>query len=146
MWPLLLLWGMHFAFFAYIRNGLFVGGCTFFYSNVFVTMSCDHVKMFPSFILKGCFAFFAYIRMLCLLLCHVTMWKSFLLFIMRHKRFFAYLREVLWHAFFAYIRFVELHFFLACDHEKNFPTLFCLYKVACDHEKVEEIFSLLSHS
>ena len=49
-------------------------GALFFYSNVFVTMSCDHVKMFPSFILKGCFAFFCLYKVCS----HVTMWKRFL--------------------------------------------------------------------
>ena len=50
------------ALFCLYKDVVFVWAALFFYCDVFVTNPCDHVKIFPSFILGDAFTFFAYIR------------------------------------------------------------------------------------
>ena len=93
------------ALFCLYKDVVFVWAALFFYCDVFVTLPCDHVKVFPSFILGGCTSlFFAYIR-------HVLLCCAALFF------------------------YCEVFVTLPCDHVKMFPSFivqrlrfFCLYK------------------
>ena len=102
MWKcfLLLLCRVQRLRFFCLYKGCCVCAALFFYCCVFVIIPCDHEKMFPSFVGGMHFAFFAYIRhvgvgcaffciVMCLLLSHVTMWKSFFFL----QRFFCLYKE-----------------------------------------------------
>ena len=74
MFPSSIIGGLREAALFCLHKGCCVCVATlFFYCDVFVTTPCDHEKMFPCFIMGDSLAFFAYIRMLCLLLYDVTM-------------------------------------------------------------------------